>query len=193
MYHYRFEDALHLATHGVPIMRLTKLKGALEVLREHTDTGHELKDMLSLYPHVRFEPLDFHYVCQQSLSALNVPLIDDLANRSTWAGYIWGAFLTGVAGEERYLPYFEARYDYFPRYQWMVDEVRAAVSAQSDTTLSPFGKLLTRLRDQLEPLPRLPVRLRLAETAETVEKRKAAVLDAYRKGDQELALALART
>jgi hypothetical protein len=193
MYHYRFEDALRLATHGVPIMRLTKLKGALEVLREHADTGHELKDMLSLYPHVRYEPLDFHYVCQQSLSALNVHLINDLANRCTWAGYVWGAFLTGMAQEERYLSYFDARYDHFHRYQWLVDEVRAAVNAQPDTPLSPFGTLLTRLRDQLKPLPRLPVQLRLEQTAEAVEKRKAAVLDAYRKGDRELALAVART
>lgn len=197
MYHYRLEDTFRLASHGVPTMQLGNPKWALDALRAHVETGDELKEILGQYPAVRYEPLDFHYVCQQSLAVLDDHLMEDLVSRGIWAGYwggyVWGAFLTGLSHEVRYLPFLDTRYEHFPRYKWLIDEVRAALTAPADTPPSPFSALLSRLRDQLKPLPRPTVQLRRALSPEAMEKRKAAVLEAYRKGDWDAALALTRT
>jgi hypothetical protein len=191
-YHYLLEDTLHLATNGVPIGLFGTQARAIEFLRASVETGDELKEILGNYPDVRYAPLDFHYACQQSIAALDVPLMDDLTSCCAWAGYAWGAFLTGLTHDIRYLPFLDARYGHFHRYQWLVDEVRSALTAQPDRPLSPFGTLLVRLRDQLTPLPRLPVLLHRAPATDAVEKKRAAVLAAYRKGDWNASLALAR-
>jgi hypothetical protein len=189
--YYQSEDTDRLLS-AVPFMQLARPSGALRFLQSVVATGDELKHLLGLYPHVRYEALDFHYVCQQSLAALDTHLMEDLINHKGWPGFIWAILLMGLTQDAAGLQYFARRYHDFPHNQWIVDEIHAALSAQADVSPSPFGELVGRLRDQLKPLPKLAISLRRTASPEVQTRKAAAVRAAYQKGDLKSALMFAR-
>lgn len=75
--HYHPDDISRLFL-GVPTLQLNRPAPAERFLAAAVATGAELRQVLRDYPQVRYQPLDFHYLCQQSLSALDDALLADL-------------------------------------------------------------------------------------------------------------------
>ncbi|MCW3693239.1 hypothetical protein UE94_034675 [Burkholderia cenocepacia] len=107
--HYHPDDISRLFL-GVPTLQLNRPAPAERFLAAAVATGAELRQVLRDYPQVRYQPLDFHYLCQQSLSALDDALLADLTRdmRHGWRGAHWAALLIALSGDARYLPHLDA-------------------------------------------------------------------------------------
>ncbi|PCE21601.1 hypothetical protein [Burkholderia ubonensis] len=188
--HYLPDDVSRLLSH-VPSVRLNRPGSAERFLTDVVDAGAEFEHLLRGYPQVRYAPLDFHYVCQQSLSALTDALLADLTRHDGWPGIHWAALLVALSGEARYLPHLDAtRHD--PAVTWVTGFADAALNPDAPAAASPCCRLIVRLREQLAPLSRVVVRLRAGPAPEALAARAAAVRAAYRHGGVDAALAIAR-
>ncbi|KWF37965.1 hypothetical protein [Burkholderia pseudomultivorans] len=191
--HYRPDD-LHRLFSCVPTLRLNRPAPAESFLDAAVAVGDELAHVLRDYPHVRYAPLDFHYLCHQSLCALDDALLADLtqdSNPGGWHGAHWAAFLIALAGDARYLPHLDAVRSH-RGVQWAAGLADAAVRADAASDASRCCRLIVALRDQLAPLPRVGVRLRMYAAPDDIDSTASAVRTAYRSGDFEAALRLAR-
>ncbi|MGU7775017.1 hypothetical protein ACV229_33175 [Burkholderia sp. MR1-5-21] len=188
--HYQPDDVSRLLLH-VPSLTLNRARSAERFLTDVVDAGDELGHLLHDYPQVRYEPLEFHYVCQQSLSALTDALLADLTRHDGWRGIHWAALLVALSGDARYLPHLDVPGD-IPALRWVTELAKAALNPEAPLAESPCCRLIVRLRAQLAPLPRVVVRLRVLPAPEDIEAGLAAVRAAYRSGGAEAALAMAR-
>ncbi|MXN75059.1 hypothetical protein GR157_09915 [Burkholderia sp. 4701] len=188
--HYLSDDVDRLLS-PVPSLRLNRPGSAQRFLTDVVDAGDALAHVLRGYPQVRYAPLDFHYVCQQSLSALTDALLADLTRHYGWPGINWAALLVALSGDARHLPHLDAaRHD--PVVRWVIGLAGAALNPDAPAAASPCCRLIVRLREQLAPLPHVAVRLRALPAPEVLTARAAAVRAAYRHGDVDAALAIAR-
>ncbi|WP_244136028.1 MULTISPECIES: hypothetical protein [unclassified Burkholderia] len=157
------------------------------------ESGVELRHVLRDYPHVRYQPLDFHYLCQQSLSALDDTLQADLTRdmQHGWRGAHWAALLIALSGDARYLPHLDAASRH-RGVEWTAELAEAAAAADTQSSPCPCCRSIVQLRHQLAELPRVVVRLRPWHSPETLEARANAVRTAYRSGGADAALPVAR-
>ncbi|MCA8052570.1 hypothetical protein [Burkholderia arboris] len=190
--HYHPDDIRRLFR-GIPTLRLNRPAPAERFLSAAVDTGNELEHVLRDYPQVRYQPLDFHYLCQQSLSVLDDTLLADLTSDVDfgWYGAQWAALLIALSGEARYLPHLDnARHH--RGVAWTAGLADAAVHPDASSVRFPCGRLIVDLRHQLASLPRVAVRLRKQPPPDVVAATAAAVRAAYHRGDVAAALAIAR-
>jgi hypothetical protein len=190
--HYHPDD-LHRLLSSVPTLRLNRPGPAASFLRAAVDTGVTLAHVLRDYPYVRCQPLDFHYVCQQSLSVLDGALLSDLTSDEEygWRGAQWAALLIALSGDARLLPYLDASRAY-RGVEWTAQLADAACRTDAPAAGFPCRDAILCLRNQLASLPRVAVRLRPALSADALEARAIAVRAAYRHGGADAALPLAR-
>src|SRR6266545_2031194 len=99
--HYFDADVWYLIN-GAPVLSLGRQTSALRLLRRAAQAVDTYKSVLSQYPFVQCEPLDFHYICLQSLGALDELLFRDLMTEATWRGVVWGAWLVGLSPDLKY-------------------------------------------------------------------------------------------
>lgn len=106
--HYHPDDIYRLYR-GVPTLLLNRPAPAERFLAAAVETGAELGHVLRDYPQVRCQPLDFHYLCQQSLSVLDDALLADLTcdEEHGWRGAQWAALLIALSGDARHLPHLD--------------------------------------------------------------------------------------
>ncbi|MBY4868259.1 MULTISPECIES: hypothetical protein [Burkholderia] len=190
--HHRPDDIRRLLL-NVPALSLNRPGPAESFLRGVVDTGAELAHVLRDYPQVRYQPLDFHYVCRQSLSALSDALLIDLTHdlQHGWPGAQWAALLIALSGDARYLPHLDAvRSD--RGVAWTAELAEAAVSPDARASTCHCCRLIVELREQLASMPRVGVRLRLQPSADVLFARAAAVRVAYRSGNVDMAIEIAR-
>ncbi|CAB3960750.1 MULTISPECIES: hypothetical protein [Burkholderia] len=190
--HYHPDDIYRLYR-SVPTLWLNRPAPAEQFLAAAVETGAELGHVLRDYPQVRYQPLDFHYLCQQSLSVLDDALLADLtrAEDHGWRGAQWAALLIALSGEARHLPHL----DEVRRHrgvEWTAGLADAAVRPEASSADFRCGRLIVDLRNQLASLPRVAVRLRMSSPPEIFAATAAAVRAAYRRGDVATALAIAR-
>ncbi|MDR0243717.1 MAG: hypothetical protein LBJ65_19145 [Burkholderia sp.] len=190
--HYHPDDINRLFS-SVPTLLLNRPAPAERFLGAIAGTGDTLAHVLRDYPHVRCAPLDFHYVCQQSLSALDDALLRDLTRNMNqgWRGAHWAALLIALSGDARYLPHLDAVRSH-RGVKWAAELAEAAVNASAPLAISPCRVLIVRLRNQLAQLPRVAVRLRRHSSPEDIAAKTSAVRTAYRNGDVATAVAIAR-
>ncbi|KWF57354.1 hypothetical protein [Burkholderia pseudomultivorans] len=191
--HYHPDDLYRLFS-GVPTLRLNRPAPAESFLRAVVAAGDELAHVLRDYPHVRYEPLDFHYLCHQSLCALDDALLDDLTqdpDPGGWRGAHWAALLVALSGDARHLPHLD-KVRRHRGVEWAAGLADAAVHADTASAASRCCRLIVALRDQLAVLPRVGVRLRRQAAPEDIDTTASAVRIAYRSGNFETALRLAR-
>ncbi|VWD34126.1 hypothetical protein [Burkholderia lata] len=190
--HYHPDD-IHRLYRSVPTLLLNRPAPAERFLAAAVETGAELGHVLRDYPQVRYQPLDFHYLCQQSLSVLDDSLLADLTCDMIhgWRGAQWAALLIALSGDARHLPHLDAVRGH-RGVEWTAGLADAATSP--DAHSSTFGgcRSIVLLRDQLAALPRVAVRLRRGLSPEALEARTIAVRAAYRSGGVETALPVAR-
>ncbi|MDN7487286.1 hypothetical protein QZM35_06195 [Burkholderia sp. AU45274] len=190
--HYHSADIYRLYR-SVPTLLLNRPAPAEQFLAAAVETGAELGHVLRDYPQVRYQPLDFHYLCQQSLSVLDDALLADLTcdEEHGWRGAQWAALLIALSGDARHLP----RLDAVRRHrgvEWTAGLADAAVHPEASSTGFRCCRLIVDLRNQLASLPRIAVRLRKSPPPEVIAATTAAVRAAYRRGDVATALAIAR-
>lgn len=190
--HYDPDDIGRLFL-SVPALLLNRPAPAERFLAAAVDTGAELGHVLRDYPHVRYQPLDFHYLCQQSLSVLDDALLADLTGDMNhgWRGAHWAAFLIALSGDACYLPHL----DEVRRHrgvEWAAELAEAASGPDASSSAFRCCRSIVCLRNQLAALPRVAVRLRPCPSPEAIEARAIAVRAAYRSGGVETALAVAR-
>ncbi|MBR8209776.1 hypothetical protein KDW61_14000 [Burkholderia cenocepacia] len=190
--HYHPDDVSRLFL-GVPMLRLNRPAPAERFLAAAVESGVELRHVLLDYPHVRYQPLDFHYLCQQSLSALNDALLADLTRdmQHGWRGAHWAALLIALSGNARYLPHLdEARRH--RGVEWTAALAEAAAAPDAQASACRCCRSIVQLRNQLAEVPRVVVRLRTWLSPEALEARANAVRTAYRSGGADAALPIAR-
>lgn len=178
--HYREEDLLRLVG-SVPFMRLMHPEGATRVLRRAADDAEELASMLRQYPQVRYEPLDFHYVCLLNLGALSQELIEDLTCHFGWRGLVWASLLAALAPSEAYREALEAACAREPRQAWAVDLALARLGGFRPAEVEELLQLIERLDVALSTCPLPKVTLRPAESPAAIDARRAVVAAAYRR------------
>lgn len=191
--HYHPDD-IHRLYRSVPTLLLNRPAPAERFLAAAVATGAELGHVLRDYPQVRYQPLDFHYLCQQSLSVLDDALLADLTcdGEHGWRGAHWAALLIALSGDARHLPHL----DEVRRHrgvEWAAGLADAAVRPEASSDSARCCRLIVNLRNQLASLPRVAVRLRKPPSPEIVAATAAAVQAAYRRGDVAKALAIARS
>ncbi|HGL6718686.1 hypothetical protein NTJ56_26850 [Burkholderia contaminans] len=190
--HYHPDDIYRLYR-AVPTLRLNRPAPAERFLAAAVETGAELERVLRDYPQVRCQPLDFHYLCQQSLSVLDDALLADLTydNEHGWRGAQWAALLIALSGDARHLPHLDEarRHRGVEWTAWLAD---AAVRPEAASASFRCCRLIVDLRNQLASLPRVTVRLRKSPPPEVIAGTTAAVRAAYHRGDVANALAIAR-
>lgn len=157
--HYPFNDVQRLMA-SVPLLTLAKPASALRFLASKVEAGDELTAMLQSYPSVRYEPLDFHYACQQSLATIDEALLSDLFQHHGWHGIVWGSFLATLAPDRAFKRHLESVVLAPERGGWLVESALQALAGSEPG--SEQQKLLARLRGQLAPLPKLSLKLQPA-------------------------------
>ncbi|RQU96325.1 hypothetical protein [Burkholderia cenocepacia] len=188
--HYHPDDISRLFL-GVPTLQLNRAAPAERFLAASVESGVELRHVLRDYPHVRYQPLDFHYLCQQSLSALDDPLLADLTCEHGWRGAHWAALLIVLSGNARYLPHLDATKRH-RGVEWTAELAKAASAPDAQSSAYRCCRSIVQLRHQLAALPHVVVRLRPWHSPEALEARANAVRAAYRSGGADAALPLAR-
>ena len=189
--HYLSDDVTRLFRH-VPSLLLNRPGSAQRFLITVVDAGVELGYVLREYPHVRYEPLDFHYLCQQSLCALSDRLLEDLIRDHGWQGAHWASVLVALSSDARYLPYLEEA-ERNPAVGWIAGIADAVLRPTGHLAMPVCGQLLVHLRTQLAAMPRPIVRLRESPSSDGAAVKAAAVRAAYHQGDLETALLIARS
>jgi hypothetical protein len=190
--HYHPDD-IHRLYRSVPTLLLNRPAPAERFLAAAVETGAELGHVLRDYPQVRYQPLDFHYLCRQSLSVLDDALLADLTRdmEHGWRGAQWAALLIALSGDARHLPHLdEARRH--RGVEWTAALADAATGPDARSSTFRACRSIVHLRDQLAALPRVAVRLRPGFSPEALEARAIAVRAAYRSGGVETALLVAR-
>ncbi|VWC56944.1 hypothetical protein BLA18112_00442 [Burkholderia lata] len=190
--HYHPDDIYRLYR-GVPTLLLNRPAPAERFLAAAVETGAELGHVLRDYPQVRYQPLDFHYLCQQSLSVLDDALLADLTRDMNhgWRGAQWAALLIALSGDARHLPHLDAVRSH-RGVEWTAGLADAATGPDARSSSFRGCRSIVHLRDQLAALPRVAVRLRRGLSPEALEARTIAVRAAYRSGGVETALPVAR-
>lgn len=190
--HYDPDDISRLFR-SVPTLHLNRPAPAESFLAGAVEAGIAFGHVLRDYPLVRCQPLDFHYLCQQSLSVLDDTLLADLTAdmNAGWRGAHWAALLIALSGDARHLPHL----DEVRRHrgvEWAAELAEAACGPDAESSAFRGCRAIVRLRDQLAALPRVAVRLRPWLSPEALEARAVAVRAAYRSGGIEAALPVAR-
>ncbi|WP_431261643.1 hypothetical protein ACQ859_15190 [Roseateles chitinivorans] len=185
--HHRDDDLQRLMC-AVPFMALMRPASALSLLTRAADDAEELAPVLSQYPEVRYQALDFHYVCLQSLGALSKELIEDLAGEFGWRGLVWASLLACLAPSEEFRSALEAARPNVSRQAWAVDLALAHLGAPCPSELTGLRAQLIRLRNALSACTIPDVSLRLAESRSVVDARQSLVREKYRREGREAAL-----
>ncbi|WP_431257816.1 hypothetical protein ACQ86G_24960 [Roseateles chitinivorans] len=176
--HHRYDDLQRLVG-AVPFMALMRPGSALSLLTRAADDAEELASVLGQYPQVRYQALDFHYVCLQSLGALSKALIEDLASEFGWRGLVWASILACLAPSEDFREALEAARLNEPRKAWAVDLALAHLDAECPSELSGLMAQLIRLRHALSACTVPSVSLRLAESRSVIDARQSLVREKY--------------
>lgn len=189
--HYHPDDISRLFL-SVPTLQLNRPAPAERFLAAAVDTGAELGHVLRDYPHLRYQPLDFHYLCQQSLSVLDDALLADLTRdmHHGWGGAHWAALLIALSGDARYLPHLDD-VRHHRGVEWTAGLAEAASHPDASSAAFRGCQSIVRLRNQLAVLPRVVVRLRPCPSPEAIEARAIAVRAAYRSGGVDAARPIA--
>ncbi|RQS36180.1 hypothetical protein DIE03_03245 [Burkholderia sp. Bp8992] len=191
--HYHPDDIVRLFR-SVSTLHLNRPAPAESFLAGAVEAGIAFGHVLRDYPLVRCQPLDFHYLCQQSLSVLDDTLLADLTCDLPplgWRGAHWAALLIALSGNTRYLPHLD-KARHHRGVAWAAGLAEAAVHREASSSRYPCARLIVDLRQQLASLPRVAVRLRRLPPPDAVAATAAAVRAAYRRGDVAAALAIAR-
>jgi len=190
--HYHSDD-IHRLYRSVPTLLLNRPAPAEQFLAAAVETGAELGHVLRDYPQVRYQPLDFHYLCQQSLSVLDDTLLADLTRDMNlgWRGSHWAALLIALTGDAQHLSHLD-EVRHHRGVAWAAELADAATGPDARTSAFRGCRSIVHLRDQLATLPRVAVRLRRGFSPEALEARAIAVRAAYRSGGVETALPVTR-
>jgi hypothetical protein len=183
-------ERLHLS---VPHLKLATQRSALRFFEEVTQTGGELAHVLCRYPEVRYEPLDFHYVCMQSLGALNERVLSDLLTEQGWRGVLWGALLVALSPDARYRSLLESASGVAPYQQWAIDIALADLSGEQYAENRALQQTISTLSAQLAGHVRPAVALQEALPVEVLELRQQKVRAAYRQAGLAAAQAVLAT
>ena len=81
--HY-FEPDVWYLIGKAPVLGLGRESSGLSLLRRARSALETYRKALAAYPRVRCEPLDFLYICLESLGALDSLLFEDLMTGCTW-------------------------------------------------------------------------------------------------------------
>lgn len=187
--HYDPNDVIRLV-HAVPCLKLAKPPGFLRYLSHVVATGLELAPVLSQYPGVRYEPLDFHYVCLQSLGALDDDLLQDLTEHYQWPGILWAALLVALDPRPSYAAILLNARERAPYQAWLVDLALDRVNGIQSVEYPEHLVLLTALAVQLRGAGRTETRLRKIPSLPKVLEHSERVRAAYRVGGADAALKL---
>lgn len=171
-------ERLHLS---VPHLKLATQRSALRFFENVTQTGDELAHVLCCYPEVRYEPLDFYYVCMQSLGALNERVLSDLLSEQGWRGVLWGALLVALSPDARYRSLLESASGVAPYQQWAIDLALANLAGEQYADNLALQQTISKLSTQLEGLARLNVVLQESLPVEEQQLRQQKVREAYRQ------------
>jgi len=189
--HYCEKDVLKLTT-GVPFSVLSSERQLTQFLSEVVQVGDELQHVLNRYPSVRYEPLDFHYVCLQSLSVAGPKLVADLLDGLSWTGVLWGAFIACLTRDIHYGALLRAVSARSAKRAAVLDLATRICSGTLTADDNANLMLLARLYIQLEHCPRLPVLLTPALTEEDQLVLQTEVRAAYRSAGADAALSVIR-
>lgn len=176
--HYLESDLKRLFS-GAPYWSLKSKKGVQSLLTQAIPTGEALIGTLKQYPLLRYEPLDFHYLCLQSLAVQEPTPVEDLLSYPDWHGVLWGVFLACLSPCERYRPLLEAALARTPHQSEPFTLALDILNGHSD--VANICTQFEELRAQLAACSVPAVSLQQGLTDDEKLQRQERVRDAYRK------------
>jgi hypothetical protein len=173
---------------GFPYLTLGRASSALHFMKNMASDGDELSNILMQYPHVKYEPLDFYYLCFQSLGALNEELISDLITQYTWRELIFASWLIALSPSEKYEEYLNTIYTSArTENRWIIELALSEIRAEPCSCYlehQGYLQIVKKLICQIK-LPKIIIRSSpsgLANQGVIVEHLR----EAYRKGGVNL-------
>jgi hypothetical protein len=163
-------------------------------LRKLVADADELAPVLRLYPQVKYEPLDSHYLLLKHLAVMDVQVVEDLMAAHPWKGPVVAALLVCLRPRSDYLPHFQREaMRVHARSQWILQLAVEVLSKNASPSDLEAHALVSRLRELLMcvelptwSLPRAPT----PEQGAARDREKAVIRQAYRTQGLDAALAL---
>lgn len=182
---YHFDDVQRLLA-SAP--RFHSSGSALRYLRDVAQSGAELRPTLQRYPFVKYEPLEFFYVCLQSLGALNESLISDLTRFHGWHGKEWASLLACFSPDPKYIPHLVLSAALGGHHRWAAQTALDIAHHRDGAERGELHQVLAKLRQLLNSVDLPRVEIRNVPDIKFVEARADAVRQAYREGGLQCAL-----
>ncbi|MDM1756366.1 MULTISPECIES: hypothetical protein [unclassified Acinetobacter] len=164
----------------LPYLTLARHQTALPFLLHHVQLADELSNILTAYPNLKYQPLDFYYILHKSLSIIDEDVITDLMSKYGWQGKIIAAFLCFLAPDPSYKNTINNAIQHTPkRNQWLLhlalsefcsDNTTPYFSNEIYTCFKNFRKNLIPIR-QARSIRKIPY-----ENLETVEQQQKLLL-----------------
>lgn len=179
---YDLDDVLRLM-HAAPAFCLARPNPFLQFIATLETAATECKEVLDVYPHVRYEPLDFLYLSLQSLGTLNLELMEDLAGIGK-GGAVWACWMAMLSPRPEYRSVLDRIHGRDTHYKWCADFAQSLIDGRVDPENAEHARLVNSIRNAIENLPQPKLDLRRVPVGEELELRRAqcaSVLERYRQ------------
>lgn len=135
-------------------MRLMNLNGAKQRLTDLVRDAVELRSVLTQYPEVRYQPLDYHYVLLKYMAAFNVKVLTDLmSGEYTWRGIVVGGWLACLnPSRENLARLSSVTQSQFPHNSWIIRLAIAEAARDEWCEDGELQNLIAQLRECLAPV-----------------------------------------
>ncbi|MEE2642857.1 MAG: hypothetical protein VX768_19675, partial [Planctomycetota bacterium] len=187
---YLEKDLLRLAS-LFPVHAFSNPESAEFLLLENAKQGKEHAALLSEYPAVRAEPLEFFYLCLGGLGALDLPLLEQMRETGDWRAITWSAFFIALEPKRDYLDFIGSVSCEDSRSGWMIDLAKAELGIREhDASRAPIAGCLAEIRALLHPIsrPETPLRCSPSPVQELqMQKEKEEIQRVYRSAGSEAA------
>lgn len=118
----------------LPYLTLARQQTAISFLSHQIERADALSHVLSAYPIIKYEPLDFYYRLHQCLSIIDQDVIADLMSNPVWQGKIIGAFLCFLESDSKYESLLLNAIQHTPKInQWLLYLALSEINPQYKT------------------------------------------------------------
>jgi hypothetical protein len=195
--HFNHDDVV-LMIADLQYTRVMGVPGAKRRVAELLRDAVELEGVLSQYPRVRYEPLDYHYVLLKYLAAFNVNVLADLCSGEySWRGIVIAGWLASLKPSSEYLDHLSSvSATNYPHNVWFIRLAIAEANHERWTEDTDLQDLVVQLRTCLAPISLPSFRLRPAPSPTDIGRmatEHGAIKEAYRAGGASAALLALKT
>lgn len=195
--HFDYEDIERMIA-DLLCTRVMGVPGVKRFVAKLVRDAVELEGVLSQYPRVRYEPLDYHYVLLKYLAAFNVNVLADLCSgKYSWRGIVIASWLATLKPSTEFMDHLTSvSATKYPRNVWFIRLAIAEANQEQWTEDPELQNLVVQLRACLAPISRPSYGLRFTPSPVDLRRmttERDAIRETYRTEGASAALFVLRT